>query len=140
MFRLFVCHFSIVQYHTQCTVKELNSKWEGTLSVGVTSQLPRQACLVEKAQELKKRSYILCTEAGATCLYVGGKVYTMSCTCTCMCIIIMPTLAHAHACGYSPLLHSSTFVYLHVHVRVCTCDIPNICIYYHASGAYPRFQ
>ena len=68
----------------QCEVKEVDSHWEGTLSLGVTSLSPRHACLVDKAQELKKRSYILCTEGGVTRFYVGGKV----CVCVCVCVCV----------------------------------------------------
>ena len=68
----------------QCEVKEVDSHWEGTLSLGVTSLSPRHACLVDKAQELKKRSYILCTEGGVTRFYVGGKVCVCVCVCSCI--------------------------------------------------------
>ena len=68
----------------QCVVKEVDKSWSGTLSLGVTSISPRHACLVDKAQELKKRSYVLCTEHKVTCLYIGGKVCYIVSVCVCV--------------------------------------------------------
>ena len=71
----------------QCIVKEVNRKWSGTISLGVTSISPRHACLVDKVQELKKRSYVICTEHRVTCLYIGGKVCCI-CVCDIVCVCV----------------------------------------------------
>ena len=92
----------------QCEVREVDCHWGGTISLGVTSLSPRHACLVEKAQELKKRSYILCTECGRTCFYVGGKVGVF---CPCQCVDDDLELC-MHFCSIKSLniQHTSFFV------------------------------
>lgn len=55
-------------------IKQLDSKWSGTVMIGVTGLPPSQACVADKASGLQGQSFVLCASNGITCLSVGGEV------------------------------------------------------------------
>ena len=55
----------------------MDSKWSGSLSIGVTTLPPDEVVSVDKADELSGQSYVITSSTSKkfAALCVGGKVY-----------------------------------------------------------------